>query len=747
VRRGPLAVVSLCPIAYRYLCAILLAAAAQLATLPFNEPRSVSLVLFAPFVVVSAMVLGLGPGLLTTTLCALEASYFLLDPIGSFGMGQPRDWDRLGALIATGVTASVLAEWRRRTKEQLAEAHRKAIAFLESISDGFNAFDREWRYTYVNSAAAKMVGKTPTELLGKNIWELWPQAWDSPFGAAYRRAVAENVTLRVEAFYPEPLNLWFDVRCYPSTEGLSLFFSDITERKRIEEKLLLLSSIVENSDDAIVSKDLAGIIMSWNKGAEKVYGYTSDEIVGQHISVLCTPDRQHEFTFLIDDLRRGASIQHYETQRIRKDGERIFVSLTMSPIRDSQQRIIGASAVGRDITESKLAEHALLLSEERYRSLALATSQIVWNTNAKGQVDDDLPMWRQFTGQTREEVAGLGWMNALHPDDRKRLGELWSRAIRTRSLYSTDFRIRRHDAEYRYIAVHGVPVLEQDGTVREWVGTCADITARVEAEEEVRKLNESLEKRVLARTAELEAANRELEAFAYSVSHDLRAPLRAVDGFSRILLEEYAAQLPAEAQRYLEIARNNAVQMGNLIDGLLAFSRLGRQEVHKQFVAPSDLVRQVLEDLGLEKTGRQVEISVGYLPGCEGDPFLLKQVFVNLLSNAFKYTRTREIAKIEIASLDPATYYVRDNGVGFDMRYSDKLFGVFQRLHRAEEYEGTGVGLAIVQRIIHRLGGRIWADAALDQGATFYFTLPTSMESRQNDDSLGFREEQEEIKS
>lgn len=240
-------------------------------------------------------------------------------------------------------------------------------------------------------------------------------------------------------------------------------------------------------------------------------------------------------------------------------------------------------------------------------------------------------------------------------------------------------------------------------------------------------------------TAALEAANKELEAFSYSVSHDLRAPLRAMDGFSRILLEEYASQLSPEAQRYLRLVRDSARQMGLLIDDLLAFSRLSRQPLNKQPVAPAKLVRQALEELRAEQEGRRIEIIIGdpsagsgqALPICQADPILLKQVFVNLLSNALKFTRRREVARIEVGYLprpgeggEGGAYFVKDNGVGFDMRYADKLFGVFQRLHRAEEYEGTGVGLAIVQRIIHRHGGRVWAEAEVDGGATFYFTIP-----------------------
>jgi light-regulated signal transduction histidine kinase (bacteriophytochrome) len=225
----------------------------------------------------------------------------------------------------------------------------------------------------------------------------------------------------------------------------------------------------------------------------------------------------------------------------------------------------------------------------------------------------------------------------------------------------------------------------------------------------------------------LTQANRELEAFSYSVSHDLRTPLRAIDGFARILLEDYAANVDAEGQRYLKIVRDNAQQMGHLIDDLLAFARLSRQSLNMQPVAPGDLFRQVLAALHAEQDGRQVEVTIGDLPACRGDPALLTQAFTNLISNALKYTRRRETAQIEVGcrAVDRENiYFVKDNGAGFDMQYAQKLFGVFQRLHRADEYEGTGVGLAIVQRVIVRHGGRIWAEAAVDQGATFYFTLP-----------------------
>jgi light-regulated signal transduction histidine kinase (bacteriophytochrome) len=240
------------------------------------------------------------------------------------------------------------------------------------------------------------------------------------------------------------------------------------------------------------------------------------------------------------------------------------------------------------------------------------------------------------------------------------------------------------------------------------------------------QFNEELEQRVLDRTAQLQAANREMESFSYSVSHDLRAPLRAIDGFSSILMEDYAAKLPAEAVHHLRIVRSKTQEMGRLIDDLLNFSRLSRQPLSMQRIDMQQLVQTVLPNVEDMYDGQPLQISIGLLPPCQGDPALLRQVWINLLSNATKFSRHNESPHIEVNYLsnDKGTiYFVRDNGVGFDTEYANKLFGVFQRLHRAEDYEGTGVGLAIVQRIIQRHGGDVWAEGQIGKGATFYFTI------------------------
>ena len=328
-----------------------------------------------------------------------------------------------------------------------------------------------------------------------------------------------------------------------------------------------------------------------------------------------------------------------------------------------------------------------------------------------------------------QQIAGSGWLDSLHPKDRTATEQVWAKAWRNRERYETEYRIRGRDGEYRTFSVRGVPVLEDDGTVREWVGTCTDITQRKLAEEQVHLLNEKLEQRVKERTSQLEAANKELEAFTYSVSHDLRAPLRHISGFSRILNEEFAESLPAEAQHHVQRIQEGTRRMGQLVDDLLNLGRVGRKELSLQVAGLRSIVDDVIQSLNPDIGDREVEWKIGDLPYVECDTALMYQVWQNLLSNALKFTRPRSHAVIAIGQEQrdgKAVVYLRDNGVGFSMKYADKLFGVFQRLHRAEDFEGTGVGLATVQRIIQKHGGRIWAEAELDKGATFYFTLGDS---------------------
>lgn len=372
------------------------------------------------------------------------------------------------------------------------------------------------------------------------------------------------------------------------------------------------------------------------------------------------------------------------------------------------------------------AELRATLKEIGDLKAALDEHAIVAITDPQGKITYVNDKFCAISKYRREELLGHDHRiinSGYHPKEFIR--ELWATIGRGR-VWHGELKNRAKDGTFYWVDTTIVPFLNDDGRPRQYVAIRADITERKAAEETVLRLNTELEQRVRERTAQLELTNRELEAFSYSVSHDLRAPLRAIDGFSQAVLEDFGPMLPEEGQRQLQTIRYSAQRMGALIDDLLTFARLNRQDLSKRTIDTTRLVRETLVELGFPWSDRKVEVRVGHLSPGLGDPVLIRQVWINLIANALKYTRRREQATIDIGEAEiegRRTFFIRDNGVGFDMKYAKKLFGVFQRLHRIEDYEGTGVGLATVQRIVQRHGGRVWAEAAVDQGATFFFHL------------------------
>jgi len=382
--------------------------------------------------------------------------------------------------------------------------------------------------------------------------------------------------------------------------------------------------------------------------------------------------------------------------------------------------------------ERKQSEDALFESETRWRTLTENAPQYILLLDRSGKV---LFGNRLLPGIISDNPGAYSFLDYVKNENQLMVEKSLNEVFEKNRSISFEIAIQNDGGLETWYACNLAPVINDD-LVDMAILNASDITNRKDAEKSIQTLNEELEKRVLERTTQLASAVRELEAFSYSVSHDLRAPLRALDGYSRILEREYQSVLDEAGNSYIHNIRTSTHQMGQLIDDLLTFARLGRLPLEKQQVDMKQLVIQTLGEFSQERTQRAMEINVQELPPCEADPSLLHQVWVNLISNSMKFTRKCDRAEIEIGfeKQDEIVYFIKDNGTGFDMKYADKLFGVFQRLHSPDEFEGTGVGLAIVERIIRRHGGRVWAKSKLGEGATFFFTIK-GLESEETNNS------------
>ncbi len=406
-----------------------------------------------------------------------------------------------------------------------------------------------------------------------------------------------------------------------------------------------------------------------------------------------------------------------------------------------------AADLRREVVERAATQEALRESEERFRTMAESIPQLAWMAKADGFIYWYNRRWFEYTGTTPEQMEGWGWQDVHDSNVLPRVLERWKASIATGLPFDMEFPLRGADGTFRPFLTRVMPFRGTRGEVVQWFGTNTDVSERAAAEQALREANDLLGVRVQERTAELtdalqairllnadlerragelEAANKELEAFSYSVSHDLRAPLRAIDGFARIVVEDYADRFDDEGKRKLGVIHASAKKMGQLIDDLLAFSRLGRAAMRNDNVDMRALAASVFHDSTAGDADR-ADFSLGELPPAPGDAAMLQQVWVNLFANALKFCPPGQKPRIEVsghAEGAEIVYTVRDHGVGFDMRYADKLFGVFQRLHSAREFPGTGVGLALVQRIVRRHGGRVWGEGTVGEGAAFSFALP-----------------------
>lgn len=479
-------------------------------------------------------------------------------------------------------------------------------------------------------------------------------------------------------------------------------------------------------DYAIFMLDPQGHIWSWNAGAERITGFRAEEAIGKHVSIFYpkddvksgVPQRELDITTSLGSL----DLQGW---RLRKDGSRFWAAITITALYDREDKLTGFVKITRDNTERRGIEEAMQKSRNMLERLFENAPDAVVVVDGNGLIRKVNQQTEVLFGYMREELIGHRIEQLIperfHRRHRQHLRNYFADPRARKMGIGLELYGRNQDGREMPVDIMLSPIATNEGT---WAfAVIRDITQQKHSELKISELNLALKNQV----EQLAATNRELEAFTYSVSHDLRAPLRHIIGFVDLLNAKSMGSLDEKSRHYLQVITEAAKKMGSLIDDLLAFSRMGRSEMMKTRVDLQLMVQEIAGELAEEAKGRDIAWEIKPLPAVIGDSAMLRQVMVNLIANALKFTRPRPLAKISIGALEQENetlFYVRDNGVGFDAAYVNKLFGLFQRLHGAEEFEGTGVGLAIVQRIITRHGGRVWAEGEVDGGATFWFSLP-----------------------
>lgn len=784
---------------------------------------------------------------------------------------------------------------RKTADETLRRSEERFRAILDATPECVKLVAPDGTLLHMNSSGLAMIGaESLDEVIGKSIYDLIAPEYRDAWRAFNQKVCGgEKASVEFEITGLDGQRRRMETHAVPlrNPDGTLVQLAitrDISERQRSESAALLLGAIVDSSDDAIVSKNLNGIVTSWNRGAERLFGYTAQEVVGKSITIIIPPDRLGEEPEILRRLQRGERVDHFETIRRRKDGALLNISLTISPVRDKDGKVIGASKIARDITDRKLAEaaiqelnaqltlelaamtrmqqlstrlvqaeefpvllgeiidagieitradmgniqlfedgalkivvhrgfdaafldffetvfegsgacgtalrsgeriiiedvtqspifagspalevlraagvravqstplisrsgerlgifsthygtaqrpgarelrmldllarqaadlierkraeSALLASEGRFRQLADSMPQIVWTARPDGYLDYFNERWYEFTGFGRDRFGDTSWQPILHPDDAQSVHESWYDCVSSGEPFRIECRFwDRHERRWRWFMGRALPVRDQGGNIVKWFGTCTDIDEQKRVETELRQ------------------ANADLEQFAYSASHDLQEPLRGIKIYSQLLTSRYSNRLDGQALEFLEFLRGSASRMEMLVRDLLAYTQVTKIDAPDSDTDANEALRYTLANLGGAIVESQACITSDALPSVRVHDAHLKQLFQNLVGNAIKYRSPDRAPTVHVSAKRLDGYWlfsVADNGIGIEPEYKERIFGLFKRLHSGDEYSGTGIGLAICQRIVDRYHGRIWVESTPGQGSNFQFTLP-----------------------
>jgi PAS domain S-box-containing protein len=603
---------------------------------------------------------------------------------------------------------------------------------LASIGDAVISTDAKGRVVFVNKVALSLLRASEAEVKGKHIDEIFRiqneftrQKVESPLTRVLVEGGTVGLANHTVLVARDGTEIPIDDSAAPirgddgELHGAVLVFRDISARRKAEYTRRLLAAIVESSDDAIVSKDINGIVTSWNNGAERIFGYSAEEMIGQPISVIAAPDRVDEMPRILERIRSGERIDHYETIRKAKDGRLVNISLTVSPVRDEEGRIVGASKIARDITEQIRIRTNLAEEQERLRVTLSSIGDGVISTDDAGRVTYLNPVAERLTGWQNAQAAGRlleEVFKIINEESRQPVENPAAKVIREGVVVglANHTVLIAKDGTERSIDDSGAPIRVDSGGVSGVVLVFRDVSGR-RAEERLRQ----------AQSHELRRTNEELRQFAYAITHDLREPLRNVVNFSQLLMQGFQEGSEADAQTSIKFIVEGVQRMERLLNDLLAYSQAGGSEESPALVDANEALKRALEHLKTAIAESGAVVTSGRLPSIHCREAQIVSIFQNLVSNAIKY-RSQAPPRVRIRAEKNEhewIFRVQDNGVGVPPQYHQTIFGLFKRLH-GREIPGTGMGLAICSKIVELHGGRLWVASQPGKGSEFFFSLP-----------------------